>query len=81
MKRGILANAAAITATGLVIGALGAAALTRSSAACCTKPSRSTPWTFAGMAGPLFAPVWSPHLPGGGRAVSPASPLEAMRME
>jgi putative ABC transport system permease protein len=80
VKRGILANAAAITATGLVIGAVGAAALTRFLGGLLyeTKPIDAP--TFAGMAGLLFAvALVAAYLPA--RKAASVSPLEAMRTE
>jgi len=80
VKRGILANAAVITATGLIIGALGAAALTRFLGGLLyeTKPLDAP--TFAGMAGLLFAVgLLAAYLPA--RKAASVSPLEAMRIE
>ena len=80
VKRGILANAAVITATGLVIGAIGAAVLTRFLGGLLyeTKPLDAP--TFVGMAGLLFAVgLVAAYLPA--RKAASVSPLEAMRTE
>ena len=76
MKRGILANAAAITATGLVVGALGAAALTRflGGLLCETKPLDAP--TFAAWPDCCLPSAWSPRT--SARKAASVSPLEAM---
>jgi putative ABC transport system permease protein len=80
VKRGILANAAVITATGLVIGALGAAGLTRFLGGLLYETRPLDVPTFAGMAGLLFAVgLLAAYLPA--RKAASVSPLEAMRTE
>jgi ABC-type antimicrobial peptide transport system permease subunit len=80
VKRGILANAALITAAGLLIGGLGAAALTQFLGGLLyeTKPLDAP--TFAGMAALLFAVgLIAAYLPA--RKAASVSPLEAMKTE
>ena len=80
VKRGILANAAAITGIGLAIGALGAAALSRflSGLLYETKPLDLP--TFAAMSALLFAVgLVAAYLPA--RKAASVSPMEAMRGE
>ncbi len=80
VKRGILANAAAITGIGLAIGALGAAALSRflSGLLYETKPLDLP--TFAAMSALLFAVgLFAAYLPA--RKAASVSPMEAMRGE
>ena len=80
VKRGILANAAAITLVGLVAGALGAAALTRFLGGLLyeTRPLDAT--TFAAMSALLFAVgLLAAYVPA--RKAASVSPLEAMRTE
>jgi predicted permease len=80
VQRGVLANAAAITATGLVVGALGAAALTRFLGGLLYETRPLDAPTFAGMAGLLFAVgLVAAYLPA--RKAASVSPLEAMRTE
>jgi predicted permease len=80
VKRGVLANAAAITGIGLVIGALGAIGLTRFLEGLLyeTRPLDVT--TFAGMSGLLLAVgLLASYMPA--RKAAAVSPMEAMRSE
>ena len=80
VKRGILAHAAGITAVGLVIGALGAAALTRFLGGLLYETRPLDVPTFAGMSALLFAVgLIAAYLPA--RKAAGVSPLEAMRTE
>ena len=80
VKRGILANAAAITGVGLLLGALGAAGLTRFLGGLLFETKPLDLPTFAGMSALLFAVgLLAAYLPA--RKAASVSPLEAMRTE
>jgi putative ABC transport system permease protein len=78
VKRGVLANAAIITGIGLVIGAAGAAALTRFLEGLLYETAPLDPLTFAGMSVLLFVTgLVAAYLPA--RRAAAVSPMEAMR--
>ena len=80
VKWGVMVNAATITLIGLVIGALGAAAVTRFLGGLLyeTRPLDVT--TFLGMSGVLFVVgLFAAYLPA--RKAASVSPIEAMRTE
>ena len=80
VKRGILASAAAITGIGLIIGALGAAALTRFLGGLLYETQPLDVPTFAAMSALLFAVgLVASYLPA--RKAASVSPMEAMRGE
>jgi putative ABC transport system permease protein len=80
VMRGVLASAAVITAIGLVIGALGAAALTRFLGTLLYETAPLDVATFAGMSALLFVTgLLAAYLPA--RRAASVSPMEAMRGE
>jgi predicted permease len=80
VQAGIIANAAAITAIGLVVGALGAAWLTRFLGGLLYETRPLDVPTFAGMSALLFAvALIASYLPA--RRAASVSPMEAMRTE
>ena len=80
VKRSIVANAAAISGVGLVVGALGAWGLTRFLGGLLYETRPLDPLTFAGMSALLFAVgLLASYLPA--RAAAAVSPIEAMRGE
>jgi predicted permease len=80
VKRAILANASLITAIGLVLGAAGAAGLTRLLEGMLYETRPLDPATFGAMAGLLFAvALFASYLPA--RRAAAVSPVEAMRGE
>jgi putative ABC transport system permease protein len=80
VKRGVLADAAAITAIGLVLGAAGAAALTRFLEGQLYETRALDPATFAAMSALLFATgLLAAYLPA--RRAAGISPMEAMRSD
>jgi predicted permease len=80
VKRGVIANAAVITGIGLLVGALGAAAVTRLLSGLLYETRPLDTATFAGMAGLLFAVgLVASYLPA--RKAASVSPTEAMRTD
>jgi predicted permease len=80
VKRGVLANAAAITGVGLVVGAAGAAALSRLLSGLLYETRPLDIPTFAAMSALLFAVgLIAAYLPA--RKAAAVSPMEAMRGE
>jgi putative ABC transport system permease protein len=80
VKRSVIATAAAITGIGLVIGALGAAALTRFLGGLLYETRPLDPITFVGMSALLFVvALAASYLPA--RKAASVSPMEAMRAE
>jgi putative ABC transport system permease protein len=78
VMRGVLASAAVLTAIGLVIGALGAAALTRFLGTLLYETAPLDVATFAGMSALLFVTgLLAAYLPA--RRAASVSPVEAMR--
>ncbi len=78
VKRGIVANAAAITGIGLVVGALGAWGLTRFLGGLLYETRPLDPVTFGGMSVVLFiVGLIASYLPA--RRAASVSPIEAMR--
>ena len=78
VKRGVIANAAAITAVGLVVGALGAAGLTRFLEGLLYETRPLDAATFTSMSALLFAVgLIAAYLPA--RKAASVSPMEAMR--
>jgi ABC-type antimicrobial peptide transport system permease subunit len=80
VRRGVMASAAAITAIGLVVGAAGAAGLTRLLGGLLFETTPLDAATFAGMSVLLFAvALLAAYLPA--RKAASVSPMEAMRAE
>jgi putative ABC transport system permease protein len=80
VQRSILANAGLITGIGLVIGAAGAAGLTRLLKGLLYETRALDPATFVAMAGLLLAvALFASYLPA--RRAASVSPIEAMRGE
>ena len=80
VRRGVMANAAGITAIGLVVGAAGAAGLTRLLRGLLYETTPLDAATFAGMSALLFAvALVAAYLPA--RKAAAVSPMEAMRTE
>jgi putative ABC transport system permease protein len=80
VKWGVIGNAARITAIGLVIGALGAAGLTRFLQGLLYETRPLEVSTFLGMSGLLFlVGLLAAYLPA--RKAASVSPMEAMRTE
>jgi predicted permease len=80
VKRDVMANAAFITAVGLLAGALGAAALTRFLSGLLYETRPLDPPTFVGMAGVLLlVGLLASYLPA--RKAASVSPTEAMRAD
>jgi predicted lysophospholipase L1 biosynthesis ABC-type transport system permease subunit len=80
VKGTVMANAAAITGIGLVVGALGAAGLTRFLRGLLYETQPLDAATFAGMSALLFAVgLVAAYLPA--RKAASVSPMEAMRTE
>jgi predicted permease len=80
VRRGVMASAAAITAIGLVVGAAGAAGLTRLLGGLLFETTPLDAATFAGMSALLFAvALLAAYLPA--RKAASVSPMEAMRSE
>ena len=80
VRRGVMANAAAVTAIGLVVGAAGAAGLTRLLRGLLYETTPLDAATFAGMSALLFAvALLAAYLPA--RKAAAVSPMEAMRTE
>jgi putative ABC transport system permease protein len=80
VRRGVMANAAGITAIGLVVGVAGAAALTRLLQGQLYETTPLDVTTFAGMSALLFAvALLAAYLPA--RKAAAISPMEAMRTE
>jgi predicted permease len=80
VKRGVIGNAAIITAIGLLIGALGAAGLTRFLGGLLYETQPLDKTTFLSMSGLLFGvALVASYLPA--RKAASVSPMEAMRME
>jgi predicted permease len=80
VKRAIVANAAAITGIGLVVGGLGAWGLTRFLEGLLYETRPLDPMTFAGMSALLFVVgLLASYFPA--RAAAAVSPIEAMRGE
>jgi predicted permease len=80
VRRTIVLNAAVITAIGLVIGAAGAAGLTRFLRGLLYETRPLDPMTFAGMSALLFVVgLGASYLPA--RKAAAVSPIEAMRGE
>ena len=80
VQRSILANAGLITGIGLVIGAAGAAGLTRLLEGLLYETRALDPATFVAMAGLLLAvALFASYLPA--RRAASVSPIEAMRGE
>jgi predicted permease len=80
VKWGVMANAAGLTLIGLVIGAAGAAGVTRFLGGLLYETRPLDVWTFAGMSGLLFlVGLAASYLPA--RKAASVSPIEAMRTE
>jgi putative ABC transport system permease protein len=80
VRREVMTNAAVITAVGLVVGALGAAGLTRFLRGLLYETQPLDVATFAGMSGLLFAVgLLASYLPA--RKAAAVSPMEAMRTD
>ena len=80
VRRGVMTSAAAITAIGLVVGAAGAAGLTRLLGGLLFETTPLDATTFAGMSALLFAvALLAAYLPA--RKAASVSPMEAMRTE
>ena len=80
VRRGVMLNAAAITAIGLVVGAAGAAGLTRLLRGLLYETTPLDAATFAGMSLLLFVvALLAAYLPA--RKAASVSPMEAMRTE
>jgi ABC-type antimicrobial peptide transport system permease subunit len=80
VKRSIVANAAAITGIGLVVGGLGAWGLTRFLEGLLYETRPLDPMTFAGMSALLFVVgLLASYFPA--RTAAAVSPIEAMRGE
>ena len=80
VRRSVMANAAGITAIGLVVGAAGAAGLTRLLRGLLYETTPLDAATFAGMSALLFAvALVAAYLPA--RKAAAVSPMEAMRTE
>ena len=80
VRRGVMASAAGITAIGLVVGAAGAAGLTRLLGGLLYETAPLDAATFAGMSALLFAvALLAAYLPA--RKAAAVSPMEAMRTE
>jgi ABC-type antimicrobial peptide transport system permease subunit len=80
VRRDVMTNAAMITAVGLVVGALGAAGLTRFLRGLLYETQPLDIPTFAGMSALLFAVgVLASYLPA--RKAANVSPMEAMRTD
>jgi ABC-type antimicrobial peptide transport system permease subunit len=80
VRREVMANAAVITTVGLVVGALGAAGLTRFLRGLLYETQPLDVATFAGMSGLLFAVgLLASYLPA--RNAAAVSPMEAMRAD
>jgi predicted permease len=80
VKRAVIGNAAAVTGIGLVIGAAGAAALTRFLSGLLYETRPLDPATFVSMSAVLFlVALAASYLPA--RKAASVSPLEAMRTD
>ena len=80
VRRGVMANAAGVTAIGLVVGAAGSAGLTRLLRGLLYETTPLDAATFAGMSALLFAvALVAAYLPA--RKAAAVSPMEAMRTE
>jgi predicted permease len=80
VRRSVMASAAGITAIGLVVGAAGAAGLTRLLSGLLFETTPLDAATFAGMSALLFAvALLAAYLPA--RKAASVSPMEAMRSE
>ncbi len=80
VRRGVMVSAAGITAIGLIVGAAGAAGLTRFLRGLLFETTPLDAATFAGMSALLFAvALLAAYLPA--RKAASVSPMEAMRTE